>query len=297
MTTDAVVAQLPGTLRLTPRQAWRLVKRQWLGAIGGLITTIMLLLAVLGPVVSPYDPNGTSADVLQPPSAIHFFGTDEFGRDTFSRVLVGARLTISVPLMAMAAGIIVATGLGMASAYWGGLLDLALQRVMDTLLSLPTLILAMFFVAVFGADMWNLVVVLTIAVVPPVQRVARASTLSVLQQPYVEAARSVGAGPIRLMTGHILRNIAAPLLVIATTGIGALILAQAGLGFLGLGVKAPAAEWGQMLSLARTRALDAPWLAIFPGLAISLAVLGFNLLGDALRDAWDPRLRSRLEGG
>jgi peptide/nickel transport system permease protein len=296
MTAEAPATELPLARAEAGGYPWRLLRQQWLGLLGGAITALMVALAVLGPYVTPYDPNETSTAVLKAPGGSHWFGTDEFGRDTFSRVLAGARTSISVPLAAMVLGVAAATLLGMLSAYGGGPLDLALQRVMDTFLSLPTLILAMFFVAIFGADAKNLVIVLSIAVVPPVQRVARASALAVLQQPYVEAARAVGAGPWRLLAYHVLRNIATPIVVISTTGVGALILAQAGLGFLGLGVTPPTAEWGQMLSLARPRALDAPWLALFPGGAISLAVLGFNLLGDTLRDAWDPRLRSRLEG-
>lgn len=271
----------------------RFAKRYPLGAFGGFICFAMIFIAVFGPYIAPYDPNETSTDVLYSPNGTHWFGTDEFGRDSFSRTLVGARTSVFVAVVAMAAGVAVATGLGMISAYFGGIFDLLFQRIVDTFLALPALILAMFFVAIFGADAKNLVIVLGITVVPPVVRVARASSLGVIEQPYVEAARVLGAPVWRILIRHVLPNIAASIVVIVTTGIGALILAEAGLSFLGLGIKPPTAEWGQMLSTARQRALQAPWLAIFPGVAISLAVLGFNLLGDAVRDAWDPRLRSR----
>jgi peptide/nickel transport system permease protein len=269
------------------------VRLQPLGAVGALLCLAIGVAAVFGPYLLPYHPDAPSTQVQIAPSAQHWFGTDNFGRDYFSRTVAGARTSIAVAGVAIALGVGVGALLGMISANRAGWFDMVFQRVVDTFLALPALILAMFFVAVFGASLKNLILVLSITVIPPVIRVARGSSLLVEQQPYIEAARVIGVPVPRLLLRHVLPNIAAPLLVILTTGIGALILAEAGLSFLGLGIRPPTAEWGQMLSASRPLALQAPWLPIFPGVAISLAVLAFNLLGDALRDLWDPRLRSR----
>lgn len=287
----AILATSPR--RHSRRKVWRLVQAQPLGALGGVLLVLLCLLAAFGPSIIPDDPNQPSVDVYARPSARHWFGTDQFGRDYLSRIIVGARTSLIVAAAAIAIGVGVGTVVGMTSAYFGGWFDMGLQRMVDTFLALPALILAMFFVAVFGADMKNLIFVLSITIVPPLIRVARGSSLAVLQQPYIEAARIIGVPAARLLIRHVLPNIAAPIVVIITTGVGGLILAEAGLSFLGLGIRPPTAEWGQMLSASRPFALQAPWLAIFPGLAISLSVLAFNLVGDALRDLWDPRLRSR----
>jgi peptide/nickel transport system permease protein len=267
------------------------VKGQPLGALGLFLIIALAFLAAFGPLVTPEDPNAVSAEVLRSPSSEHWFGTDNFGRDYFSRIIAGARVSISIAFAAIAIGVTGGVVLGMASAYAGGIGDLLVQRLVDTMLALPSLILAMFFISLFGSDIQNLILVLSITMIPPVSRVARASALAVMGEPYIDAARVVGAPAPRLLVAHVLPNIAAPIVVIISTGIGALILAEAGLSFLGMGITPPTAEWGQMLSQSRTYALDAPWLAIFPGAAISIAVLAFNLFGDAIRDVWDPRLR------
>lgn len=269
----------------------RFVRTQPLGTFGLFLIIGFAFLAIFGPLIAPHDPDAISLDVLRSPSSEHWFGTDNFGRDYFSRVISGTRVSISISLVAITIGVLGGVIVGMASAYFGGWVDLGVQRLVDTILALPALILAMFAVAVFGSSIPNLMLVLAITIIPPVSRVARSSALSVMQEAYIDAARVIGVPGPRLMLRHVLPNIAAPILVIVTTGIGALILAQAGLSFLGLGIPPPSAEWGKMLAESRAYALEQPWLAVFPGLAISLAVLAFNLLGDAVRDVWDPRLR------
>jgi peptide/nickel transport system permease protein len=281
----------------TPRRSYgggkllAFTRAQPLGAFGAVLIVLLAFLAVAGPLITPEDPNAVSTDVLKSPSSEHWFGTDNFGRDYFSRIIAGARVSISIALAAITIGVTGGVLLGMASAYAGGVTDLCLQRVIDAMLALPSLILAMFFVSIFGSSVGNLILVLSITIVPPVSRVARGSSLGILAEPYIDAGRVIGVPAPRLLLRYILPNIAAPIVVIITTGIGALILAEAGLSFLGMGIPPPTAEWGGMLSQSRAFALDAPWLAIFPGAAISIAVLAFNLFGDAMRDVWDPRLR------
>jgi peptide/nickel transport system permease protein len=295
MNDATVLVRDPAPLAIRRVRGHRLLKAarsQPLGAVGLALILMLVFAAAAAPLISPYDPNEVSIDVLQRPSRDHWFGTDNFGRDYFSRILAGARVSITVALAAITAGVFAGSFIGMVSAYLGGVFDLVFQRLVDTMLALPFLVVAMLFVAVFGSSVINLIVVLALALTPGISRVARGSAVAVLAEPYIEAARVVGVSAPRLLVRYVLPNIAAPVLVILTTGVGTVILAEAGLSFLGLGIAPPQAEWGQMLSLSRTYALQAPWLAIFPGAAISLAVLGFNLFGDAIRDLWDPRLRT-----
>ena len=289
--TDSV-AEVALPLRPRPSswaRAGRLARRKPLGTFGLVMTVGVVLLALFGRYITS-DPNALSADVLQSPSADHWFGTDPLGRDYLARIIAGAELSVRVAFSAMAIGTAIGLVVGMMSAYLGGLFDLLLQRVVDTLLAFPGLILVMFLASIFGASATSLSFALGLLFAPGLARLVRASMLSVLAEPYIESARVVGASPARIMIRHALPNIQAPLLVYATAFLGAAILAEAGLSFLGLGVAPPTPSWGRMLSESRTF-LREPWLSIFPGVAITIAVLAINLLGDGLRDVWDPRLR------
>lgn len=254
---------------------------------------LMLLLALLAPILAPFDPLETSfLDQLKPPSGEHFIGTDPFGRDVFSRVIYGARTALLVGFTSSIVGCSLGAALGLTGAYFGGKTDLLLERLMDILISFPVIILAVAVVAALGAGIGNVIVAITIPVIPRVARVIRASGLSIREMQYVEAARCLGVGHTRIMVRHMLPNVIAPFLILLTAFLGQGILAESSLSFLGLGVTEPTPAWGLMLRGAGVQFLErAPWLALAPGLAISLAVFAFSLLGDSLRDALDPRLR------
>jgi peptide/nickel transport system permease protein len=279
--------------RATPRAWWRLVRRSPTGAAGALIIAVMALLAAAAPWVSPFNP--VAADfgaMLKAPSRLHPFGSDAFGRDVASRIIYGARTALGVGFGASLLGATVGAAIGVTSAYFGGLADLAIQRLVDILISFPLIIVAMAIVAIVGGGIDKLVLAIALSFVPRAARVVRSSALAVRSMTYVEAAHAVGGSSARIMLRHMAPNVAAPYLVMLTAFLGQAILLEASLSFLGLGASEPTPAWGLML---RGAAVDfvqrAPWMAIFPGLAISAAVLAFNLLGDALRDALDPRLR------
>jgi peptide/nickel transport system permease protein len=269
-------------------------RRRPLGALAGVTVVLMALAAALAPVLAPYDPLETNfVALLRPPSREYPLGTDAFGRDMLSRVLYGARTALLVGFCSAFLGASLGALLGVVSAYFGGKVDLALQRLTDVLLSFPIIVLALAVVAVLGTGVVNVILAITVPTVPQVARVVRASALSVRQMPYVEAARSVGAGHWRIMLRHMLPNLMAPYLIMLTAFLGQAILLEASLSFLGLGVAEPTPAWGLMLRGAGVQFAErAPWLAIAPGVAISAAVFAFSLLGDALRDALDPRLRT-----
>lgn len=280
----------------TPARApWlaQFIRRRPIGAIAGVIIILMALGALLAEVIAPYDPLETSfLLMLRPPSTDHLLGTDAFGRDVWSRILYGSRTALlvgfSVAFLGTAGGVIV----GAASAYFGGRTDLVLQRLMDILLSFPLIILAIAVVAVVGTGVSNVIVAITVPVIPHVARVVRSSALAIRQTAYVEAAQAMGASHARVIFRHMLPNLMAPSLIMLTAYLGQAILLEASLSFLGLGVAEPVPAWGLMLRGAGMQFLErAPWLAIAPGVAISLTVIAFNLLGDSLRDALDPRLR------
>jgi peptide/nickel transport system permease protein len=278
-------------------QEWaRLARSKPLGAVGLFLVSVQLLAAVLAPLIAPYDPYEQYYDqVIEPPSLQHPFGTDNFGRDLLSRVIWGAQISIKVGLLAVGIGIVVGAALGLASGYLGGTLDLVLQRVMDAWMAFPSIILALAVLAALGAGETNVMIAIGLSLVPFANRVVRGSVLAEKTNVYVEAARSIGCSQLRIMARHILPNVMAPIIVIATMTIGQAILAEAALSFLGVGVQPPNPAWGSMLSgHSRTYMLAAPWMAIFPGLAIFLAVMGWNLVGDALRDLGDPRLRQNM---
>ena len=268
-------------------------RRRPLGLLGGSLVALLLAVAVLAPVLAPYDATEIdSGSVLTPPGASHLLGTDNLGRDVFSRLVYGARLSLIVGLASVALGSAVGGTLGLVSGYRGGATDAVSQRLIDALMAFPALILALTIITALGSSLVNVVAAIALSQVPWVSRVVRGTTLAIKERQHVEAARALGSSDLRIMRVHVAPHCLGPFLVVATAAIGAAIIAEASLSFLGLGVPPPAPSWGGMLSGAtRDYARVAPWMALAPGLAISMAVYGFNLLGDTLRDILDPRLR------
>ncbi|HEY8489542.1 MAG TPA: ABC transporter permease [Dehalococcoidia bacterium] len=273
----------------------RLIREKPLGLIGGLLVLILVILAVGAPVIAPYDPlEIRGADRLSPPSLRHPFGTDNLGRDLFSRIVYGARISMYVGLMAVLLSTVISLLIGVVSGYFGGKVDMLWQRLVDAVIAFPGLIFVLMVIAVLGTGINNVILALGVLGGVSGSRVIRGSTLAVKEQAFIEAARALGCGHTRTILVHILPNVMAPAITLATLGLGTAILVEASLSFLGLGVPPPDPTWGSMLSReARRWMLEGPWLAVFPGLFLSLAVFGFNMLGDALRDLLDPRLRGR----
>lgn len=271
------------------------VRRRPLGAIGAALILIMVVLAATANWIAPYDPLETDyAAMIAAPSRAHWLGTDAFGRDVLSRIIYGSRTALLVGLGAATLGATLGSLIGVASAYFGGRVDLIVQRVMDVFFAFPVIILALAVVAVLGTGAGNVILAIATPMVPRCARVVRASALAVREMPYVDAARASGFRHRRIILRHMMPNVMAPILIMATAFLGEAILLEASLSFLGLGVQEPTAAWGLMLRGAAVEfAETAPWMAIFPGIAISLAVFGFNLFGDSLRDALDPRLRTQ----
>lgn len=259
--------------------------------IGGFILALILLMVVAS-VLNPVDPNATTPNRLVPPSAAHPLGTDILGRDTLARVLAGAENALYVGLVAVGIGLSLGLVLGVLAGYFGGWLDQGMSVLLETLYALPALLIALLFAAIFNPGVTTSMVAIGLAAVPAFARVARASVLSVKAQPYIEAARALGMGHLRIMLRHVLPNILGPLVVQASLAFAAAILAEAALSYLGLGTQPPNPSWGRMLREAQSYQELTPFPVIFPGMAIGLAVLGFNLLGDGLRDWLDPRRRS-----
>ncbi|MEK6619600.1 MAG: ABC transporter permease [Chloroflexota bacterium] len=270
------------------------IRRRPLGTIGAAIIIVMLFAAAFADVVAPYGPHeGEFTGLPTAPSLEHLLGTDPFGRDVFSRLLYGSRTALLVGFSASLVGSTLGLVLGVVGAYFGGKVDELIQRFMDVLISFPLIVIAIAVVAALGPGTTNVMVAITLPVIPRVARVVRSSGLAVVRMPYIEAARSVGVRAPRMMFRHIVPNVFAPYLIMLTAFLGQAILLEATLSFLGLGVVEPEPAWGLMLRGQGMQFLDtAPWLAIAPGVAISLAVFGFNLFGDSLRDALDPRLRT-----
>ncbi len=267
----------------------RLTPSLW---VGGGIVLLLLLIALLAPVLSSYPPDLVMGESrLLPPSLAHPFGTDALGRDMFSRVMHGARIAVGMAALSVGMAALVGVALGALAGYRGNWLDQLLSRGMEVWLAFPSLLLAIIIVARLGPSLRSTVIALGIIGVPSFYRVTRGSTLSARRTPYVEAAWAVGARDRRIVLRHILPNIAAPLVVLVTMRLGVVVLAGGALSFIGLGAQPPQPEWGALLASGRAYMDSAPWLAIFPGLFITLSVVGFNLLGDGLRDALDPRLR------
>lgn len=275
------------------RRMLRFARRNVLGTLGAGIVLVMILVAVFAPLIATRDQYQLSRARLQAPSSAYRFGTDDLGRDVFSRIVYGARISLWVGFVAVAVGIVGGTLIGITSAYFRGAVDFWLQRLMDGMFAFPTIILALTIVSVLGPSITNVILAVGVVSVPRISRVVRSATLGIMAQPYIEAARALGCSDLRIIARHVLPNCVAPIVILATAGFGTAVLAEASLSFLGLGAPAPEPSWGSMLSGAAQKYVRvAPWLAIIPGLAISLAVFGFNLFGDSLRDVLDPRLRA-----
>jgi len=272
---------------------WAVIRRKPLGLTSAAVLVLFVLTAVFADVLAPYDPLAAQPEIrLSPPSQSHLFGTDDIGRDVLSRVVHGSRISLWVGLLAVGIGTVAGMIIGLLCGYCEGRLDLLVQRLMDAIQAIPGLILALAIVSVLKPSTTNAMLAIAIVIIPGNSRIVRGAVLSAKQNRYVEAALAIGCRHPRIITSHILPNVTAPILIIASIWFGNAILIEATLSFLGLGTQPPTPSWGLMLSsTGRAFMEQAPWLAIFPGLAISLAVLGFNLFGDTLRDAWDPKLR------
>jgi len=270
-----------------------LLRRYPLGAAGALIVLAIVLMAIFAPWITAFDPTTTNARAsLARPGGAHLLGADFMGRDMWSRIVYGARISLAVGIGSTSVGCLIGVSIGLMSGYFGGWLDLLVQRLMDMLQSLPLLVMALVMAAALGPSIGNVIIAISIPLVPTVARVIRSNTLMLREMPYVEAARAVGMNEVSIALRHVLPNTLAPLIVLATAQLGSAILVEAALSFLGLGIPEPYPSWGRMLSESAAEYVrTAPWLVIYPGLAISLAVFGTNLLGDALRDIFDPRLR------
>jgi len=272
----------------------RMARQQPLGVVGLFIIAVLVITAAFAPWIAPYDPINIDADAVQAPSSAHWFGTDDKGRDVFSRVVYGSRESLEVGLVATLVATAGGAIVGLLSGFFGGIVDMVLQRIMDALQAVPFLVLALVLVSIFGNATWKMMIVVGLAIVPGQGRVMRSAVLQQTESLYVEAARSIGASPMRLMWRHVFPNVMQIMIVLGTALLGSAILIESGLAFLGFGTPPPAPSWGADLSgSARQYFREAPWMAIFPGLALSLVVLGANILGDALRDILDPRLRNR----
>lgn len=272
------------------------VMRNRLAVIGLVILALLVLAAILGPTIAPYDINDVNiSDRLQGPSSAHWFGTDELGRDVFSRVLVGARVSLTVGFIAVGIAVIVGVPIGLVAGFFGGATDSWLMRFMDVLFALPAILLAIAILAVLGPGIGSAMIAIGIVYTPIFARITRGSVLTVKESVFVRAARSLGSTDTRILRSHILPNVAAPIIVQTSLSLAFAILAEAALSFLGLGVQPPAPAWGRMLADGRGFFQQAPWMAIFPGLAIVITVMAFNFVGDGLRDALDPQQRSIIE--
>jgi peptide/nickel transport system permease protein len=297
----ATVATTPlaEALPKRPNALWQFIKSQPLGVFGFLIITMYVACAFGAHWIGPYDPEEIDfGAMIAAPSATHWFGTDQYGRDVFTRIVYGSRTALAVGILSSIIGCVLGALLGAASGYFGGRIDSAIQRVVDIMLSFPIIVLAMVVVAVlgkqslFGID-FNLIAAITLPIIPRMARVARASTLSLVALPFIDAARAAGFSHSRIILRHILPNIVAPFLIMVSASMAQAILLEASLSFLGLGVTEPTAAWGLMLSGTSADFYQtAPWMIVFPGVAITLAVFAFNLLGDSLRDWLDPKMKS-----
>jgi peptide/nickel transport system permease protein len=271
-------------------RAWRTLTARRLHLLGACLVALLVVVALLGPLLAPYGPTTQNLpDQLQPPSGAHWLGTDQFGRDVLSRILAGARLAILIGLLSDAVALLFGGLLGLAAAFFGRWTDAVIMRSMDMMLAFPYLLLAMVVIAVLGAGLTPAVIAIGIVYVPQFARLVRSAALAVREEQYVEAARALGVGRARIVLRHALPNVAPPAIAQATLLFGISILEVAGLGFLGLGAQPPTPEWGAMLAESRTYILTSWWTGAFPGLAIMVSVLAFNLLGDAVRDFFDVR--------
>jgi peptide/nickel transport system permease protein len=274
------------------RDAGRRLVRDRAALAGLSVIAILVVVAIIAPTMTPYPPNDQSFRIkLEAPGTEHLLGTDEFGRDVFSRILIGTRVALFVGIVPVVIAVIIGVSLGLVAGYFGGGIDQVLMRVIDVLLAFPWLLLAIGIMAILGPGIQNVVIAVAIVYIPAFARIVRGSVLSIKEKEYVEAARAMGQPTIRILVRHVLANAWAPIIVLSTLSIGQAIIYAAGLSFIGLGTQPPNADWGVMLTSGREYLRDAPWLGFFPGVAILITVLAFNLFGDGLRDALDPRLR------
>ena len=261
--------------------------------VGVVISVFMILVGTFSPYLSPHDPTKIyPRNRREAPSSQFLLGTDRLGRDILSRLIWGARISLVIGVLAVAVSMVIGLAIGLISGYYGGLLDEILMRLMDVIFAFPSLLLAIALIAVTGPSMRNVIIVIVVIGIPRFARIIRASVLSLKEKEFVEAARALSKSDMGIMTQHILPNCIAPLTVEASLSIATAIITESALSFLGLGVRPPTPSWGQMIADGRSELFTAPWIVIFPGLAIMITVLGYNLLGDGLRDALDPRLRN-----
>lgn len=293
MSNATAIIAAEGPVRRAPIAVLEIARRNRGVVVGLVLVAALFAIALLAPVVSPHDPIATAPDdaYLPPLSPGHVFGTDELGRDQLSRVLWGTRVSLPVAFVAVAVGLIGGGLIGLVSGYAGGVTDLLVMRLIDALLAFPALILAIALVAALGPSLRNAMIAIGIVAIPVYARLVRAVVLQLREMEFVVATRSLGAAPLRLVIRHLIPNLMNPILVQVSLSAGFAILAEATLSFLGLGAQPPTPDWGQMITTGRTFLPNDPWLAIVPGAAISVTVYSFNLLGDSLRDALDPRLR------
>ncbi|MFC2949007.1 nickel transporter permease [Virgibacillus sediminis] len=277
-------------------QNWKIVfnklKKNKASMVGGFLILLFIIIAIVGPYFTPYSPNTQDVvNKLAPPSAENWFGTDHFGRDIFSRIIHGMSITLYVGFFSVFLGATLGVLIGVVSGYYGGRTDTILMRIMDVLLAFPGILLALAIVSVLGGNLFNVILAVAISSVPVFARIVRGSTLSVKKLEYIDAMKALGASDTRIIFKHILPNVSSPIIVQATLSIATAILSASGLSFLGLGAQPPTPEWGAMLSDGRNYLFNAPHVATFPGLAIVAVVLAFNILGDGLRDALDPKTK------
>jgi peptide/nickel transport system permease protein len=277
------------------KEAWKTFRKNKIALVGAAIVLFFIVIAIAAPLIAPEGINEQKLGVeerLQPPSSEHWFGTDDFGRDIFSRVIYGARISLWVGFFSVVGSVIIGSLLGILAGYYGRWVDTIISRLFDIMLAFPSILLAIAVVAVLGPSLQNALIAIAIINVPNFGRLIRSKVLSVKQEEYVMAAKAIGMSDARILFHHILPNSMAPIIVQGTLAIATAIIEAAALGFLGLGAEAPTPEWGKMLADSRAYLIQAPWTMIFPGLAIMLTVLGFNLMGDGLRDALDPRMKN-----
>ncbi|AZR74471.1 peptide ABC transporter permease [Anoxybacter fermentans] len=275
------------------KNAWKRLLKNRAAVLGMVIIALIVFSAIFAPYIAPYDP--IKQNILaryKPPSAKHLLGTDELGRDILSRIIYGARYSLLIGIISISLALIFGIILGVLAGYYGGLVDLLIMRVVDIMLAFPYILLAIAIVAILGPELRNAMIAISIVNIPKFARIIRSSVLSIKESEYVQAAKALGASDLRIIIKYLLPNSMAPLIVQSTLSIASAILSAAGLSFLGLGAQPPTPEWGAMLSDARSALQLAPWVVTFPGIAIMLNVLGFNLLGDGLRDALDPKLKN-----
>ena len=284
----------PAKKRSQFAEVWMRLKRNKMAMLGLAILIVLALLAIFAEQVAGYETKVIAQDIanrLQGPSAEHWFGTDEFGRDIFARIIHGSRVSLVVGFISVAVSLIIGGALGAFAGYYGGVIDLVIMRVMDILLAIPSILLAITIVAALGTDLVYVMIAIGISGVPGYARIVRASVMGIKDQEFVEAARAIGASNASIIFREVIPNCLAPIIVQATLSVASAILSTASLSFIGLGVQPPAPEWGAMLSSGRSYLRDAMHLTLFPGLAIIVTILALNLLGDGLRDALDPKLK------